>query len=231
MKKEVTMDNWNRKRAFNIFSKFDDPYTGITTILNITNLVLLSKKENKSFYGTMLYYILLSMNEIEEFKYGYGKINNTECVCKFDELAATVTVLQNNGELNFTRYIKFEHEYEKFMNYFNQAKIDAESGIEYYKIDDLDNMNKIQVTCLPWIRFTNFKNAVNFSEKSSKPKICWGKYYTLNNEFYIDFSILVNHAFQDGYHISQFINNLTRNINNIKINLEEKVYEKRKKYN
>ena len=73
-------------------------------------------------------------------------------------------------------------------------------------------MNKVQVTCLPLIRFSNFKDAINGSEKSSKPKIGWGKYYELNGEYYIDLSILVNHAFQDGYHIGMLINILQENI-------------------
>lgn len=116
------------------------------------------------------------------------------------------------------------------MKKFTKAKEDAENNVAYYKIPDFENMNKIQVTCLPWIRFNNFKDATNYSEKSSKPKICWGKYYELNGDYFIDFSILVNHAFQDGYHMAMLINDLQSMISKIDVNLytEEISYVKRK---
>ena len=77
------------------------------------------------------------------------------------------------------------------------------------------------------------KNAMIYSEKSSKPKICWGKYYELNGEYYIDFSLLVNHSFQDGYHMSMLINDLQNTIFKIDVNsyIEEMPYVKRKKKN
>lgn len=226
MKKQVNLADWSRKKAYKTFCDFDDPYTGITTTLDITNLVCMVKNANQSLYGTMTYLVLMSMNEIDAFKYGYGKDNGKYDVYKYDDIAATVTVLTQNHELNFTRYIKYDNDYLKFMKEFNNANHDAENGVDYYKISNLDNMNKIQVTCLPWIKFNNFKDASNNLEKSSKPKVCWGKYYKMNDKYLIDFSILVNHAFQDGYHIGLLINTLQENI----LQIDEILYEEGKTY-
>ena len=214
MKKVINIDDWPRKKAFKTFYDFDDPYTGITTTLNITNLVHFVKNTNNSFYGTMLYFVLMSLDKVDAFKYGYGKdVKNILQVCKYDDIAATTTVLSENGELNFTRYIKFDANYDKIPNQ--------------------DNMNKVQVTCLPWIKFSNFKDAITKTEKSSKPKICWGKYYKINDEYFIDFSLLVNHAFQDGIHIAMLINELQNNILNINLEFltKESKYVKTKKKN
>lgn len=219
MRKEVIVNDWSRKKAYNTFCNFDDSYTGITTTLNVSNLVHISKNTNISFYGTMLYFVLSSMNKINAFKYGYGKKEeNKYCIFKYDDIAATATVLNEKNELNFTRYVKYDSDFFKFLLNFTKAKKDSENNIAYYKIPDLENMNKVQVTCLPWIKFTNFKDATNKVKKSSKPKVCWGMYYELNGEYFIDFSILVNHAFQDGYHISLLINELQEMI--LKINVD-----------
>ena len=220
MREKINIDTWVRQKAYNTFSDYDDPYTGVTTTLNITNLVILSKNTNNSFYGTMLYFVLMSIDKIDAYKYGYGKDeNNNICVYKYDTIAATATVLNSDNELNFTRYIKYDSDYLKFIQDFSKAKADAENNVDYYKIPNLESMNKIQVTCLPWIRFSNFKDAIDYSEKSSKPKICWGKYYESNGEYFIDFSLLVNHAFQDGYHMSMLINELQNTISKIDVNL------------
>ena len=99
-------------------------------------------------------------------------------------------------------------------------------NMDYFKILNQDNMNKIQFTCLPWIRFNNFKDVIEKNEKSSKPKICWGQYYEINNEFFIDFSILVNHAFQDGIHMAMLVNEIQNNISKIDFKFQERVLKK-----
>lgn len=234
MKKIINIDDWSRKNTYKKFCDFDNPYTGITTTLNITNLLQLVENTNNSFYGTMLYFVLMSLDKVDAFKYGYGKDEkNILQICKYDDIAATVTVLNESSELNFTRYIKFNANYEEFIREFCVVKGDAENNVEYYKISNQDNMNKVQVTCLPWVKFNSFKDATTKSEKSSKPKICWGKYYKINNEYFIDFSLLVNHAFQDGIHIAILINELQNNILNIKSEslTKEFKYVKTKKKN
>ncbi len=216
-----------KKKIYKTFCNYDDPYTGVVTSINITKLVTFVKKTNNSFYGSMLYYVLMSMYNIDAFKYGYGKDENGILhVYKYDELAATITVLNLKGELNFSRYIRYNLDYKQFINEFILAKKDAEMNMDYFKILNQDNMNKIQFTCLPWIRFNNFKDVIEKNEKSSKPKICWGQYYEINNEFFIDFSILVNHAFQDGIHMAMLVNEIQNNISKIDFKFQERVLKK-----
>ena len=209
MREIVDVNNWSRNIAYNTFSKYDDPYTGV-----VTNLVNNSRKHNFTFYGSMVYMILYTMNEIEEFKYGYGNFDDEQKIYKFDDIAATMTVIDKNNNLNFTRYVKFDYNFYDFILTFNSATEDASNCLPYYKIDGLEYCNKINITCIPWIKFSNFKDAIDFKEKSSKPKICWDKFEKNENRYFLNFSILVNHAFQDGYHIGTFVNQLQDNINN-----------------
>ena len=215
MREIIDINNWNRKLAYNTFLNYDDPYTGIVTTLNVTNLVNICDNLKCSFYGTMVYMIMHSMNNIDAYKYGFATINNEQFVCKYSDLTVTMTVINQNNELHFTRYVKYNEDFKEFITKFKNAINDAVNGIEYYKIKDLDECNKIHIMCMPWIKFTNFKDAVNLKEKNSKPKICWDKFEQIEDEYYVNFSILVNHAFQDGYHIGLFINNLQDNINNL----------------
>jgi len=205
MKELVNLKNWKRTKTYEIFSKFSDPYTGIVTKLNVSNLVNYTKNHEISFYATMSYLVLKSLDAIEEFKYGYGKNNDKIDIYRYNSLAITVTTLDNCKNLNFTRYIIFSPNIDKFISDFETAKIDAEKGIEPINGLEMKDVAKVYVTCLPWIRFSNFKDAINSSEISSEPKICWGQYYVEDGEYKLDFSLLVNHAFQDGYQMSQFI--------------------------
>lgn len=217
MRTKIDINNWKRKLAYETFSNFSDPYTGIVTKIDITNLVNFCKENKISFYGYMTYFVLKSMNEIDAFSYGYGKENDKEFVYKYDSLAATATVVNSDNELNFTRYVEYDEDIYNFLIEFSKATEDASNNVPYYKISGLENMNKINITCIPWITFSNFKDAIDFTEKNSKPKICWGKYYLEDDKYFIDISLLVNHAFQDGYHMGLFFNNLQQNIYNLKV--------------
>lgn len=218
MKTKIDINNWKRKLAYETFSSYSDPYTGIVTKIDITNLINFCKQNKISFYGCMTYFVLKSLNDIDAFKYGLGKEDGHEFVYKYDTLAATATVINSDNELNFTRYVEYDEDISNFLIEFSKATEDASNNVPYYKILGLENMNKINITCIPWITFSNFKDAIDFNEKNSKPKICWGKYYLDDDRYLIDISLLVNHAFQDGYHMGLFFNNLQQNIYNLKVN-------------
>lgn len=218
MKTKIDINNWKRKLAYETFSSYSDPYTGIVTKIDITNLINFCKQNKISFYGCMTYFVLKSLNDIDAFKYGFGKEDGNEFVYKYDTLAATATVINSDNELNFTRYVEYDEDISNFLIEFSKATEDASNNVPYYKILGLENMNKINITCIPWITFSNFKDAIDFNEKNSKPKICWGKYYLDDDRYLIDISLLVNHAFQDGYHMGLFFNNLQQNIYNLKVN-------------
>ena len=136
-------------------------------------------------------------------------------IYKYDSIAATMTVLDKNKNLIFTRYVEFCDNYYNFIEKFEIAKQSALNGEDYYKIPGLNNMNKVNVTCIPWVDFINFKDAVDLKEKTSRPKLCWGKYNYENGKYYVNVSLLVNHAFQDGYHMGLFFLKLQDKINNL----------------
>lgn len=217
MRTKIDINNWKRKLAYETFSKFSDPYTSIVTKIDITNLVDFCKQNKISFYGCMTYFVLKAMSEVDAFSYGYGKDGGKQFIYKYDSLAATATVINNNNELNFTRYVEFDDDISNFLIEFSKTTEDAANNVPYFKISGLENMNKINITCIPWITFSNFKDAIDFNEKSSKPKICWGRYYLEEDKHLIDISLLVNHAFQDGYHMGLFFNKSQQNIDNLKI--------------
>ena len=45
MKQLIDLEDWNRKEHFKFFSAFDDPFFGITTLVDFTNTYHQSKDE------------------------------------------------------------------------------------------------------------------------------------------------------------------------------------------
>jgi len=204
MKQKIDIDKWNRFKTYNFFKTFDNPYASVVSLVNVDNIVKISKKYDISFYGLMTYMAIKTINEIEEFKY----VLEDEEIYRYDSIDVTCAVLKNNNELNFTRIIKYS-EFDEFIDKFIEAKQEAESDeiVPYIK-----SYNKVYVTCTPWMRITGLNNPAKYNTIDSVPRICWGKYFLQNNEYYIDLAIQVNHAFQDGYHIGMFFSKLNENI-------------------
>ena len=50
MKQVIDLDNWNRKEHFAFFSAFDDPFFGVTTLVDFTDVYRQSKEQNVSFF-------------------------------------------------------------------------------------------------------------------------------------------------------------------------------------
>lgn len=205
MKDKIDIKTWTRNKQYTHFLKFSNPYASASTIINVNTIVNYAKKHKVSFYGIMTYLVMKSINQVEEFKY----VLEEDGVYKYNQIDTSFAVL-NNNQINFTRTVKFNDDFDKFISDFVFAKTEAENSFDI-KYDK--ECNKCYITCAPWMRVTSVSNPMNYEKIDSVPRICWGKYFLENNEYMIDVSIQVNHAFQDGYHIGQFYNILQNSIN------------------
>lgn len=68
MKQVIDLDNWNRKEHFAFFSAFDDPFFGVTTLVDFTDVYRQSKEQNVSFFLYSLHFLLKCVNETDAFK-------------------------------------------------------------------------------------------------------------------------------------------------------------------
>lgn len=213
MKHKIDINNWERKKTFDFFSKFTNPYATITSQINVNKIVNYAKEHNLSFYGLMSYIVAKTINELDEYKY----ILEEDGVYKYDEINVSFTNLTKNNLLNFSRTVKFNEDMDTFLEDFELAKRECEENIN---IPYDNEKNKIYITCFPWKRIASVENPKNGID--SNARICWGKYFLDNGEYIIDISIQVNHAFQDGYHLAMFFEKLEKNIKNKFV--KEKIY-------
>ncbi len=225
----VDVSKWKRKDYYEFFSNYSNPYMGFIFKLDITNIIEELEKNKKTFYGVMTYLSLKSMNDIEEFKYSYRmneKLTYDKVICKYDNLIVSNTILKDDNSFNFTDYISFDEDINIFIDSFELAK---KNVLNNTKTRNFIDGAPIYISCLPWFDFVGYYDAYMGNECESSPKICWGKYFNENNQYYLHYSISVNHAFQDGYHIGVFIKNLQENIQNFCLDNSKRLqlYEKK----
>lgn len=198
MKKLIDLENWDRKEHFLFFSKFTEPFFGVTTRVDCTKAYKNAKVKQVSFFLYYLYKALKAANQIDNFKY---RIIDDQAY-KFETANASPTINRPNGTFGFA-YMDFDENEE---NFYDKAMKEIE------KIRNTDSLlpavsgeNVIHFSAIPWIDFTSVSHARSFSHPDSCPKISFGKMTENNGVKSMPISIHVHHALMDGFHVGQFI--------------------------
>lgn len=198
MKTLVTIEEWSRKEHFNFFSKFDEPFFGLTVTIDCTHAYRFSKENNYSFFLTYLYLALKAANEIENFRY---RIVDGQ-VYMFDQIDASSTINRPDGTFGFG-YIGYETEDVLF---FENAVMEIErvrSSTDL--IPATSGEGVIHFSAIPWLNFTGLSHARSFFHPDSCPKISFGKVTEQNGVKMMSVSIHAHHGLVDGYHVGLFV--------------------------
>ncbi len=207
MKKLIDLDNWNRKEHFLFFSKFEEPFFGVTVKVNCTNAYKKSKEKDISFFLYYLYRALKAANEVENFRYRI--IENQ--VYEYATINASPTINRPDGTFGFAYMEYFEDEkqfYEKALQEIENVK--STNSL----LPAVSGENVIHFSAIPWLDFTSISHARSFSNPDSCPKISFGKMTENNGVKEMPVSIHGHHALMDGYHVGLFIDKFQDLLNN-----------------
>lgn len=199
------MMSWDRKDHFEFFSKFSEPFYGITTKINCTNAYQLTRSNDTSFFLYYLHKSLVAANNITNFKYRI--IHNK--VYEYDVINASPTINRPNGTFGFS-YLEFKDSFDVFSDLAKPIieKVRNASGLHPAAYE-----NVIHYSSLPWIDFTSISHARHFEYPDSCPKISFGKMTTIDNQKFMPVSVHVHHALVDGLHVGQFFDAFEKLLN------------------
>lgn len=201
MKTKIDLKTWNRSTHFEFFSKFDEPFFGITTPINCTIAYQKSKELQIPFFVYYLHKTLVAVNKIENFRLRIEGEN----VMLYDEIDTSATIMREDKTFGFS-FIKFHedlHEFNKIAQIEIQ-RIQNTPGILTREYPE----NIIHFSAVPWINFTGLTHSRNFSIPDSCPKISFGKLMDENGKKTMALSVTAHHGLLDGYHIGLFVEEL-----------------------
>lgn len=209
----IDIENWKRKGHFDFFHRMDYPQFNICMDINVTNLIKFTKQNELSFYYSMVFVTTSVINMIDDFKY---RIRGDEVVVH-DKIHPSFTDMNKNGEDDLFKLITVEltddiYEFEKI------AKETSENQQNYFELDKLTGRDDLVfITCIPWISFTHISHTISLNKNDSVPRISWGKYYKQGDKILLPFSVQVNHALLDGFHIGKYIEKLQEFIDKMNV--------------
>ena len=203
--RKIDFNNWERKELFKHFSSYSNPYYSISFNLDITELKKFSDENNFSFYKTMIYCVSEAVNKTDAFLY---LCRNNE-IYKTERREPSYTYLPKDSD-NF-RFI-YAGTGKGFKNFIIEATA-AENNENTFIDEGKESDELIHISSLPWLDITSVTNARNITgQMESIPKFTWGKYIKNNDSYTINMSLEVNHAFIDGIHIKEFVDNFYKTV-------------------
>jgi chloramphenicol O-acetyltransferase type A len=198
MPEYLDFDQWNRKKLFEFFRTFDNPFFNICADLEIDKLLAFSKKYQVSFFIASLFLSTKAANSVEEFRY---RIRGDR-VWIHDIIHAGSTILNDDETFGFC-YFDWQPTFREFESAANQSL--AEYREEENKLDahdDRDDM--IHHSIIPWISFRSFSHARRYGTADSVPKVVFGKYFDEGDSAKLPVSVEVHHSLMDGLHVGRF---------------------------
>lgn len=198
MKTLINIEDWNRKEHFLFFSKFEEPFFGISVKVDCTTAYDKANEQKVSFFLYYLYRALKAANEVENFRY---RIIDDQ-VYLFASVNASPTINRHDGTFGFA-YMDY---HEKESKFYQEALLEIENVRNTNSLlPALSGENVIHFSAIPWLDFTSISHARSFSHPDSCPKISFGKVTDENGTKTMPVSVHVHHALMDGYHVGLFI--------------------------
>ena len=203
--KEIDLETYPRANHFRYFKDMQNPFLGFTVNVDITDFLKKTKENGYPFFLSFLYKTVKSANSVPELR---RRIYNDKII-EFENCDSSHTVALENGTYCYCR-LDCKKPFKEFLLYaLSEQKKAAEKG----SIDENEDeaLSCFFVSTVPWINYTSLIQPT-VSGSDSNVRITWGKYAETNGRTFMPVSILCHHALVDGIHISEFYNDLNKNL-------------------
>lgn len=201
---QINLENWKRRGHYEFFHRMDYPQYNICMDIDVSNFLKFTRQKELSFYYAMIFASTTVLNRIENFKY---RIRDDKVVVH-EKIHPSFTDMDKNDEDDLFKMVTVDltDDIEIFVR---TAKQTSENQKEYFVPDKLIGRDDLTyITCLPWISFTHISHTISLNNNDSVPRLSWGKYYQQGEKTLLPFSVQVNHALVDGFHVGKYIEQL-----------------------
>ena len=203
MPRYLEIETWNRRRQFEFFKNFDNPYFNICANVDVTNLRDVTRvSKDISFFIAYHFLSMKAANEVEPFRYRLRE----DRVLVHDRIHAGTTLLLPDETFTFV-YFDYQDSFQVFHGLANAAVETALSGVS--RLDEREEQDDlIHHSVIPWITFSSISHARNWGRQDSVPKIAFGKYRKEGDLLKMPVSVEVHHALVDGLHVGRYFEKL-----------------------
>jgi chloramphenicol O-acetyltransferase type A len=193
----IDVEKWKRKEHYHFFKTFDEPYFGVTCMVDVKKAYQNAKDRNTSFFIYYLHKSLCAINELSAFKI---RIEN-DVVLEFDDIHASATVSRDDGTFGFS-FIIFDADYTVFEQNALQEIQRIRNSTNLFP--ERNGHDVVHFSSLPWLNFTALSHARNYNQSDSVPKLSVGQVQSHLEAMQMPCSVHVHHGLADGKDVGDF---------------------------
>src|SRR5258706_4540383 len=205
---ELDIEKWPRKATYEFFKDYEDPFFNFTANVDVSSAYRFCKKNDLAISLALLYYSLVTANEIREFRIRLvaGRL------VEFDRIHATQTILNDDETFSFAYFEMKDDVFE-----FNKSGKEARERYKALKTFDVesDRSDLIYYSVIPWVSFTSFKHASRLDKSQTVPRIVFGKLFNEGGRMLMPLSVEANHTIMDGFHVGKFFTGFQDILNSV----------------
>ena len=207
MAREIKSENTTRSMAFELWMKAPNPMMTFFKTLDITNLIKVSKRTGFKFNMLMNYCIGKAAVNIKEFYI----LPVNDKLMQYDTIAVNTIVKNKNCEVSSCDILFTEQ-----LETYNQQYLEYTSQVAQTCIDR-DLSEKSMVIGTSAITITELDGIIGMNSGIyNNPFLFWGKYRKKLFRYTLPISFQFHHTQMDGEHAGKFLDNLQKEINNLK---------------
>ncbi len=198
----IDMESYPRKQHYYYYLNKNNITYSLTAQLNVCEFVKKLKERGKKFYLSTICLVTQAANSLPEFRMGIGENDEPGY---YDYVDPSYLIFhKENSTFSFCT-----SEYsENFEEMYARLNEDAQKFANDYRLFTKHvPVNHIDLSCLPWIQYTEMNVNAPANVKNFYPFVAWGSY---GNNFLLPVSVQVSHAAADGYHVGMFFQKLRR---------------------
>ena len=195
---------WPRREVYDFFSRMDDPFYMVTFQTDVTAVREYTKRNNLSFYYTMVYLCTAACNAVPAFRLAI----RSGQVWELEARSPSFTDLHPGSEVFHIVTMPCAGTLAEFC----RAAAEKSAAQTAFLDQQGESDALIYFSCLPWVELTALTNERGHDPDDSVPRIAWGRYTAQDGRLKLGLSLEVNHRLIDGVHIGQFAQALERRI-------------------
>lgn len=197
------MQNFEKRRdRYNAFASFENPLVNLSFELEVPDFRPYCKQRGLPSFHFFLYHVLHAVKGIDNYLY---RIYKGE-VIKIEDFWASYTVLNQDENLNFARFVMTDDLDEFIARSVASAK-EAEASTKLINtaedLSEYEQRRNIYITCMPWLKLSAIEHPIYEHKSYDIPSLAWGRYSAprADGKLSMTMAVQAHHGFIDGYHV------------------------------
>ena len=196
----INKETYYRKGVFRHFSEDCKCSVSMTSRVDVTRLVEVSKKTGTKFYVNFLYLLTKVLNSRDDYRMAY--LWQTEDIICYDVINPTQYVFHEDTETCTPVYSNYDPDYKTF---YDNALADVEKAklTREYGLDPANHPNWFDASYISWLSYDSLNVELPDGYLYFQPIINWGKYREEDGKLMLPLTVRMNHAIADGYLVAK----------------------------